>query len=233
MIASFISKWRWLALALLFMSLFSSLGLWQWQRAESKEILLQQFAARKNHTALHAANLSPIKDLRFYPVQLKGKYDNARTFYLDNKIYKGRAGYEIYTPFMVKGLEQAILVDRGWVPVGQDRAHLPDFPKARGTSINGTLNLPPTYFALGPMQEKTGLNWPLRIEFIDLQTLSKLLGYPVFSYVLWLDSVPTPTWQVVTTKPEKHRGYAVQWFAFALTVLILYVVLNRPKGIKR
>jgi cytochrome oxidase assembly protein ShyY1 len=29
-------------------------------------------------------------------------------------------------------------------------------------------------------------------------------------------------WSVVSTTPEKHRGYAVQWFAMATALVLLY-----------
>jgi cytochrome oxidase assembly protein ShyY1 len=33
--------------------------------------------------------------------------------------------------------------------------------------------------------------------------------------------------QIATVSPARHRAYALQWFAFALTLLILCIVLNR------
>jgi len=33
-------------------------------------------------------------------------------------------------------------------------------------------------------------------------------------------------WRPATIKPVRHIGYAVQWFALALTVVIIYLVLS-------
>lgn len=233
MIASFINilgKLKFALLTLLFMSLFISLGVWQWNRANEKERLLQQYALRSANK-LPLSKMDVNQDLRFYPVQLEGRFDQPHTFYLDNKTYQGKPGYEVYTPFKAKGLAQPILIDRGWIALGENRATLPALPAVpRTVKIEGILVKPPAYFVLGALDEKSTLPWPKRIEYIDLQILSKLLGYPLFPYVLKLETGSpygfTQTWQAVMVKPEKHRGYAVQWFAFALTLLILFVVLN-------
>ena len=34
-------------------------------------------------------------------------------------------------------------------------------------------------------------------------------------------------WKIVSVGPERHGAYALQWFALALTLLILWVALNR------
>ena len=36
-------------------------------------------------------------------------------------------------------------------------------------------------------------------------------------------------WSVVSMPPERHVAYAVQWFALALLVVILFVVLSMKK----
>ena len=33
-------------------------------------------------------------------------------------------------------------------------------------------------------------------------------------------------WTTVAVQPQKHTGYAVQWFAMALTLLIMTIVAN-------
>jgi len=37
----------------------------------------------------------------------------------------------------------------------------------------------------------------------------------------------TVKWQIVMMSPEKHNAYAIQWFALALTLLVLFLALNR------
>lgn len=217
-------------LALVFFSLFIGLGSWQLQRAQQKKRLLQSFQARTRQAALTAQALHHDQDMRFYRAILKGQFDNDHTFLLDNKIFHGKVGYEVYTPFQVEGLPIVILVDRGFIPINT-RSELPIIHRINGTiTVVGMLNRPPTYVAWGPIYE-AGIKWPLRIEFVDLATLSELTGRPFYPYVLSLaPSDPAAydiEWQIVTMTPERHTGYAIQWFALALTLLILFVALNR------
>lgn|SRR3990167_3703872 len=220
--------------ALLAFCLLVSLGIWQLQRAQQKRALLQAYAARSQQAPLTASDLNPTADLRYYRAKLEGTFENQHTFLLDNRTYQGHIGYEIYTPFKIKGLNKIILVNRGWLPASSSRAELPTIPAATQTmSITGILNNPAAHFSLGSFADSNANRWPLRIEFIDLQILSKLLGYPVFPYILWLDSSSkgsfTPAQQVTTISPEKHIAYAIQWFALAIGLLIVCVALIKGR----
>lgn len=225
-----IKNWKLALLAFLFISLFTGLGFWQLQRAKQKEILLHAFTERTKMPPLHASNLKA-KDLRFYAAQFTGKFDNQHVFLLDNKTFHGQVGYEVYTPFFAKGLSVLILVDRGFIPLGRSRETLPTFREISDEIIvTGMLNRSPAYVAWGPIKESASIRWPLRVEYINLNELAKLLGAPLFPYVLSLNPTHRAAfameWKIVTMGPERHRGYAVQWFALALTLLILFIVLN-------
>ena len=231
-----IQNWKLAVLALIFFCLFISLGCWQLSRANQKKILLKAFTARTLASPLTARDLNKKNDLRFYQATVTGMFDNEHTFLLDNKIFHGKVGYEIYTPFKIDELATPILIDRGFVPLGRDRNTLPAIRPILGkVTITGMLNQPPAYVSLGNISDTAQIKWPLRIQYANLDELSTLLKSPLFPYILNL--APTDPaaysveWQVVTMSPEKHMGYAVQWFALALTLLILFVVLNRsPTG---
>lgn len=223
-------NWKLAIVSLIFICLFISLGCWQLSRAKQKKILIQSYTQRMQQT-FQANALQPSTDLRFYQARLEGEFDNQHTLLLDNKIMHGKVGYEVYTPFKVKQLATPILVDRGFIPMGTSRQTLPTIPAITGhTVITGLLNLPPTYVAFGQMLESPQMTWPLRVEFINLTELPRVLPYPLFNYTLSLaphDPAAFETeWQIVTMGPEKHLGYAFQWFALALTLLILSVALN-------
>lgn len=227
-----IKNWKLTLLALIFIILFSALGFWQLSRATQKEALLASFALRTQHAPLTANALDPTKDQRFYRIQLDGIFDNAHSVLLDNKIQDGKIGYEIYTPFHATQLAQPILVDRGFIQIGINRQTLPKIRDVTGkVSIIGMLNTPPTYVALGKLYESPNLVWPLRVEYINLAELKPFVGDLSTPYVINLSPTDAAAydmkWQIVTMAPEKHKGYAVQWFAFALTLLILSVALNR------
>jgi surfeit locus 1 family protein len=141
-----IKNWKLALLALVFFCLFTSLGVWQVKRANQKKILLKSFAERTEHAPVSAQDLNQPKDWRFYRIQLSGCFDNNHTILLDNKTLDGKIGYEVYTPFQAKHLAMTVLIDRGFIPIGVNRQILPTIKAIEGeVTINGLLNLPPTY----------------------------------------------------------------------------------------
>jgi surfeit locus 1 family protein len=227
-------NWKLAILALVLMIFFISMGCWQLSRANEKKSLLKQYSLRTQHLPLSANAITRTGDWRFFQAQLTGHFDNDHTLLLDNKIHEGKIGYEVYTPFQAEGLTTPILVDRGFIPMGKSRKELPVIRTISGnTTITGLLNLPPAYVSFGKLLDSTNHGRTLRVEYIQLAELSSLLHRPLFSYVLNLSphhpAAYDIEWQIVTMKPEKHMGYAIQWFAFALTLLILFVALNRPR----
>ncbi|OGT44458.1 MAG: hypothetical protein A3F42_08375 [Gammaproteobacteria bacterium RIFCSPHIGHO2_12_FULL_37_34] len=216
-------------------SLFTSLSIWQLTRANQKKLLLARHTERMNHPPLTARNLAQLfqkQDLRFYRVTLHGEFDHQHTFLLDNRTFYGQIGYEIYSLFKAQGLSQPILVDRGFIPADTDRTKLPIIKEIRGTiTITGMLNTPPTYVAFGDFYDSSIHTSPLRVEYIHLQKIAKLLSEEIYPYIL----IITPhhvaaypiEWKIITMGPERHIGYALQWFAIALTLLIIWIALNR------
>ena len=60
------------------------------------------------------------------------------------------------------------------------------------------------------------------------------LGTPVAPRLLLLDAEPDSafvrSWTPAVMPPEKHRGYALQWFTFALAAVVIFVVLHWRKS---
>jgi surfeit locus 1 family protein len=176
---------------------------------------------------------SGLADLRFHSVKLSGTFDAEHSFLLDNKTFHGQIGYDVYTPFKAEGLDEVILVNRGFIPMQGSRATLPKLQApTEPVTIIGMLNIPPTYVSLGKMSDTPKNHWPMRVEYIHLNKMSALLQRPLFPYILIIASnnpaAYASEWKAIrTTTPERHRGYALQWFALALTLLILFIALNR------
>ncbi len=230
--------WKLNLLSLVCISIFIALGCWQLRRAQEKIAILNSFEARTKLPPIAARDLAKVNDWRFQQVALTGKYDDAHTFLLDNKIFNGKIGYEVYTPFKAKGLDQPILIDRGFVPLGISREHLPAIPRTAKDTVNiqGMLNTPPMYVAFGNIIDGGTVKWPLRVEYINLNEVSHFLKTNFYPYIVNLNEESSGAlqvkWQIVTVDPNRHKGYAVQWFAFALTLLIISVVLNRGSNKK-
>lgn len=227
---------RFLLLATVCVGFLTALGFWQLSRAQQKETLLQAFNERKHITPLTSARISQPGDWRFYRTTLTGRFDNQHSLLLDNKIFHGEVGYEVYTLFFAQGIKQPLLIDRGFIPKGEERKILPKIKPIIGSvEIMGMINLPPAYFALGGMLDTVDQEQGVtRVEYINLTELDEYLHLSLFPYIVTLaPNQPyayKTEWQIITMPAEKHRGYALQWFALALTLLILFFVLNRKAG---
>lgn len=230
-----IQNWKLAILALVLMIFFIKMGMWQLARAHEKENLMKMYTQRTEQAPLNASIFKRTNDWRFFKAELTGEFDNQHTVLLDNKILDGKIGYEVYTPFKADGLSDVVLVDRGFIPMGDaGRSSLPPIRALTGkTTITGMLNLPPGYVNLSKPADARDPALPSRVEYIQLKQLSATLGQPLFPYVLSITpehpAAYTVKWQIINMNPEKHRGYALQWFAFAFTLLILFAALNRPR----
>jgi surfeit locus 1 family protein len=229
---SYYFTFKFIGLTFLLVFIFSNLGLWQYHRAQQKRLLIQAYAERPFEKALTSSALFKAdQDARFFSVKLKGHFDNQHQIFLDNKTLEGQVGYEIYTPFLIEGSQQAILIDRGWVPANRDRQILPSIqPVTEALTLKGVVNLPPSYFSLGSISENPANYFPLRVQYINVKELTPRLGLTLSPYIVWLDPADSHgfkrQWKVTLMGPEKHVMYAVQWFAFALSLLVIFGVLN-------
>ena len=227
----FFRHWRINLAGLVLCLCFFALSYWQYGRAQEKARLFADFSARTTANPLTNKDLVQASNLLFYRANLHGTFDHAHTILLENRTYQGKIGYEVYTPLRLAGSPDAILVDRGFIPLsGRDRNSKPILRLPAVTTVTGLLNAPPRYYANTAMVNDTALTPLIRVQYIDLQALSQLLTYPLLPYVLQLapsDPAAYPiTWQSSIMPKEKHLAYALQWFALSLTLLVLFVALN-------
>jgi surfeit locus 1 family protein len=212
--------------------LLIALGIWQLGRSEEKRVFLE-----KQEQGMASSEILPlsiaIKDdanaLRYKKVQATGHYDLAHQFLIDNQISAGKPGYFVLTPFVLQDEAKAVLVNRGWVPLNQDRSVLPDILlKNQQTTVSGRINVFPGVGIKLSGAEIPTEGWPSVLQVIDTQVLEKKLLYPLFSFQIELDkNLPEGfkrEWQTTTIMlPEQHIAYAFQWFALAFTLTLLFI----------
>lgn len=234
----FAPKWYFVLGTLCLVALFISLGFWQLSRAEEKRALQTSFEARAHLPALTLQETTTRQDVRYYPVKVTGHYDNAHTILLDNKIYQHRVGYDVLTPLIADTDQRVVLVNRGWVAAGANRTLLPAIPNISGSQTAiGIIYIPPgKAFTLGNLTENA-ITWPLRVQALDIPALASVLHQPLYPFVVLLSADDKPgfirDWQPVSMPPHKHVGYAVQWFMFALVLIIIFLALNLRKSAKQ
>lgn len=216
----------WITLVtLLGATLLCGLGYWQLSRGQEKQALLDQAADARdipplNSTALLAMPVPSNKE-RYLPVKFKGTWINQFSILLDNKIENGQVGYHLLTPIALDE-HHWLLVDRGFVPLGHSRSNLPKIPPILGeVSIEGYLDFSYRNPFISSPLETQEIQWPLRMQHLDIPLLSALWHKEIYPMVVVLGSKPSNSKSWLS--PEKHRGYAVQWFALALTLMLCYV----------
>ncbi len=208
-----------------------ALGTWQLDRSQQKRALLelQQQALGSETLPLASVMENNAETLRYRQVEVAGHYDVAHQFLLDNQISEGKAGYFVLTPFILTGDSQAVLVNRGWIPVAQNRSILPDLQINQANAmISGRINNFPSVGIKLAGAEIPTAGWPALVQVVDSDVLAKKLGYSLFQFQLELaKELPDGfkrDWHTSTImQPEQHTAYAFQWFALALTLTILFI----------
>ena len=120
------------------------LGYWQLDRAREKQALIDGFR-RGDATSVDITSRSLDGLARYQTVNARGAYEPRRQILLDNMpAADGRPGYRVLTPFRRTTGGALLLVDRGWVPLGDSREHLPalDVPDD-AREITGRVDQPP------------------------------------------------------------------------------------------
>ena len=219
--------------ALLMLALLVSAGFWQLRRADVKRTIVVEQAYRGDKEPLilepGVAATATLEGLRHRRATAAGHYRNDFQYLLDNRTHKQVAGYHVLTPFQLQGSDAHLLVNRGWLPVGPDRGRLPDvFVGEQAVLEQGIIVAPP---ASGVTLGATGYDdggWPRVVQNVDLTRIQEQLGGPLLPFVLRLSPASehgyVRDWRVRTgLTPERHVGYAVQWFALAVALVALCI----------
>jgi len=222
-----------LVLTGLALAAFVSLGTWQLGRAREKQALADSFAAGSRDTV--DATGFGFDDLpRYQHVRLRGAYDSTRQILLDNMpSAAGRPGYRVLTPLERADGRGWVLVDRGWVPLGATRAEVPEISVPGGErEVTGVLDgLPVPGLRLGPATVPGASGWPRVMLFPTEADVESALATEVESRIVLLDPGAADgferNWRPsLGFGPERHLGYAIQWFAFALVAVVMLIALN-------
>lgn len=215
----------------LLLALFFFLGMWQLDRAEQGANLYQQYDEESRLPAL--TGLAPNSDLdefRYRWVEVQGEYLSSKQFLLDSMTHEGRVGYHVLTPFKPSNSSDWVLVNRGWIAANPDRKVLPEVSVGEGTRlVRGRADLlPQPGLFLGELAD-SGF-WPQVMLFPTFDALEARFERSLVSYQLLLDTEFSDgflrEWKPRALPPERHIGYAIQWFSFAGVLAVMIIVIN-------
>lgn len=208
-----------------------SLGLWQLDRAEEKTHIRDRFLARTQLPAVTiGGELLDADSMTFRNAIAKGRYIRDFQILLDNKVYHGKAGYHVLTPLLLSGTRTLLLVNRGWVPWGIDRQHIPkiETPEEQ-ISISGRL-VKPVQHAISLENDAQMKEFRHVWQNLDIERYSRLTDHPVQGLVLQLAPEEIAGGGFVREWPvyqdrwvQRHQGYALQWFVFAIVLICIFL----------
>jgi surfeit locus 1 family protein len=206
-------------LCLFFVGLFIVLGNWQLHRFHYKKNLLNSFSqALLAKPAVFQTLKQPLA--QFQHVQVSGHY--VETIFLSNKPHENLIGFEVLSSLQIPNENKRLLIDRGWVPRTSDvtTEHAPN-----NELVTGYVKwLNEHQFILGDnlLQQN-----PLTLQRIDIAELKKITGFDYFDYVVRLDASSANgfvrDWKITAVEPERHMGYAIQWFVMAIVLFLAFL----------
>lgn len=223
-------------LAIIVIALFCRAGLWQLDRARQKQAMLadsQKVLAERKPLPLSAA-ADPARRTAYDWAAGVGRFAPAPAVLLDNQSRGDRAGIRVYRVFLPEDAPP-LLVELGWLPLPGDRK-LPAIDEPPGPMRVAGLLAPPPSPGLAGSQATPQADGNLLAIGLDRTVLADTLKLPTLAprvlkldpalklgYARDLEILPN------TLSPERHLGYAVQWFGLALAVLVTALVLTLRK----
>ncbi len=222
------------------------LAVWQLDRAEQKQVTLDQVTDRANEAAVKLVSLLKGLDVdkdQYRNVTVNGRYLHKQSIYIDNQVVKGQVGYLVFTPLQFDESDRVVMVNRGWLPVGESRNKLPFIPNPIKLQVlDGRLNTPPAQPPLwnddySVFQDKVWAYLPLDEYAVQMQLKILPLVLELAPTIHDSDSVFKVVRPVINDQwVAKHKGYAFQWLmmaiAFFITCCILLLRTIRQKNSK-
>jgi surfeit locus 1 family protein len=200
---AFRPRWWGIAAAALACAAGIALGNWQARRADEKRAL----AARLERVAV------------------AGEFVPQFTVYLDNKVRRGKPGYEIVTPLRLRGSSTHVLVNRGWVEAGKTRDVLPEVPTPRGELRIEGIALEHLPRSLQLMERGLRVRQNLSVPAYADETGLRLQPRVIEQHSSAPDGLARD-WPPHEAGAEKNEAYAFQWYALAALVAVLGLVFS-------
>ncbi|MEW6567101.1 MAG: SURF1 family protein [Chloroflexota bacterium] len=226
------------------------LGFWQLNRLAQRRARNAEIETRLAQAPIPLpSSIDETADIVYRRVIVRGQFDFAHEIVLVNRARNELPGVHLVTPLLLEGSRQAVMVDRGWIPVEESN------PGARAAyAVEGLVETITVVRESQPqpfwpfLQEPTAPpGSPPRVEWrlLNLEAIQSQLPYrllPIYlEQVETLGQEPLPVPDPDLDLSEgPHLSYAIQWFAFAGTALLGSTLwlrrrlrLARPQEVQR
>ncbi|MDX1662691.1 MAG: SURF1 family protein [Candidatus Promineifilaceae bacterium] len=228
----FSRRWWWVTLVVILgMIILARLGFWQLDRLEERRaanaILLEQLEAEP--ISLNDPDLDP-QALTAMPdraVTVSGEFDFSEQVLLTLQNFRGQPGGRLIAPLRIAGREEAVLVDRGWIPAAEtEPAQWAQFGEPEAVTLAGTIQQTEVSRRAEPPEGPQEVWYRVNVEAIERQLPYELLPVYIVQAPDGAESSP-PYREIppVDLSEGPHLGYAIQWFLFTLMLGGGYVYL--------
>jgi surfeit locus 1 family protein len=231
-------KFNWLiaACVLAAVSGLLRLGIWQLDRTQEKLEIQENYEQMGQSEAALIPDVSlgglqtDVIALQNKLVSLEGEYLNQQAIYMVYQTYEGQIGYEIVTPFLLSSEDKIIMVSRGWMLANSYEELNEKVPQLTGKqNIQGQIYVPSESMA-SKTNALTEVKFPLEIRYLNTLELAPFFEASVFPYVVRLNEgqvgVLVRHWPNVIVDTNRNMSYALQWFAMAIALLIVSLILS-------
>ncbi|UQX00557.1 SURF1 family protein [Streptomyces sp. RerS4] len=237
----FVLTRQWVCLtlvALVLIPVMIQLGFWQFHRHEHRvaqnELIAKNLSAKPVPvTEVTSPGHTVPRNDYWRAVTATGTYDSAHEVVVRMRTsHADRVGFHVLTPLLLAD-GRAVLVNRGWVPGGDDPRAYPPVPAAPSgeVTVTGRLKADETSGGSG-IKDRKGLP-DRQVMLINSEQQAAALGRPVLGGYLELsgpapgDGTPEPVAEPDHDSIGAHMAYAIQWWLFASAVPVGWVILVR------
>lgn len=211
-----------LALTIVFAVVCSGLGMWQLARRAEARAEIGRVDANFDADPVPLTAALPELDSfeeaqKWLPVEVTGTYLVDAELLVRNRTFNITPGFEVLTPLLLADGD-VFIVDRGWVPTGEDQDAPDSVPAAPAGEVTVVARLKQGEPVLAG-RSATGN----QIATINLPAIAERLGTDTYTGAYGLMKTENPATAerpAAAPRPVRdegpHLSYAFQWFVFAL-----------------
>ena len=210
--------------AALVAALCARLGVWQLDRLHERRASNARVMAAAALPLLSLNDGKAVGDRNDRRAVARGSFDRRYEVVLRSFVYQGAPGVRVVTPLRLAGSDSAVLVLRGFVPSDDARrARLDSLEEPGELSLTGVVRTIPTEpDSGGPLVREEGTTW----RRLNLAALRARTPYPLLAVYLIADRDSSRHGFPIRLEPAPlddgpHLSYALQWFGFAITALVV------------
>ncbi|MDO6566834.1 SURF1 family protein [Alteromonas sp. 1_MG-2023] len=208
-----------------------SLGFWQLDRMAQKQQRIASITEKQGKESVSLIDALSMKEPEDRVVTFEGTPNGDKVLLLDNQIHEQRVGYDVLAPVQTNA--GWVLVNYGWLPAPDLSRSLPAVKISHHSQqFEGVVSQP----SHNPLVKETltsASRFPARIQQISISTASELLSLNLLPYVVVLtakNDLFVRRYNSVVMPPEKHLGYAIQWFGLAIAAALIGGFAIMKKG---